>query len=349
MKVVLHLFLVCLCATCLGQYQFSGTFPKKYVGQTAFLSLVEDYRKADRPYRSQIIQKTEIDATGTFVFNGNRLSPSNRIYRIHIDDCPHTLGGKAHYLSVCTHSKQVVFIANNTSTVLFPILSNDQPLCQIGGNDTNAGALLEIDQLKEAMIIDFMESHSTTDEQLKFGQWFDELQQYALNTGEPLVELYVYDFLSDKKNETHAYYIQDLAHNPYYQKLGKRLANNYDKAPFVAQYTLELKADSAVIGTGPKAGIDLLWVVGVAVVLITLFFGTLKYYKNRKSNNLNIPTELTPQEQRVYKAIQNNKTNKEIALELFISTSTVKTHINNIYKKLDVTSRKDIVKNPPRV
>jgi len=27
---------------------------------------------------------------------------------------------------------------------------------------------------------------------------------------------------------------------------------------------------------------------------------------------------------------------------LFISLSTVKTHINNLYKKLDVTSREDI-------
>ena len=39
-----------------------------------------------------------------------------------------------------------------------------------------------------------------------------------------------------------------------------------------------------------------------------------------------------------------DKTNKEIGSELFISVSTVKTHINNLYKKLNVTSR-DEVKN----
>ena len=37
-----------------------------------------------------------------------------------------------------------------------------------------------------------------------------------------------------------------------------------------------------------------------------------------------------------------DKTNKEIASELFISLSTVKTHINNLNKKLNVTSRKEL-------
>ena len=38
-----------------------------------------------------------------------------------------------------------------------------------------------------------------------------------------------------------------------------------------------------------------------------------------------------------------NKTNKEIASALFVSVSTIKTHINNLYKKLEVTSREEMV------
>ncbi|MGB7394497.1 MAG: LuxR C-terminal-related transcriptional regulator, partial [Pricia sp.] len=37
------------------------------------------------------------------------------------------------------------------------------------------------------------------------------------------------------------------------------------------------------------------------------------------------------------------KSNKEIAGELFISISTVKTHITNIYGKLKVSSRKELL------
>jgi DNA-binding NarL/FixJ family response regulator len=35
------------------------------------------------------------------------------------------------------------------------------------------------------------------------------------------------------------------------------------------------------------------------------------------------------------------KTNKEIAQELFVELSTVKTHINNIYRQLNVGTRKE--------
>ncbi|HIN98295.1 MAG TPA: LuxR family transcriptional regulator, partial [Flavobacteriaceae bacterium] len=40
--------------------------------------------------------------------------------------------------------------------------------------------------------------------------------------------------------------------------------------------------------------------------------------------------------------ILDQKSNKEIATELFVSVSTVKTHINNIYKKLGVSSRDEV-------
>ena len=49
--------------------------------------------------------------------------------------------------------------------------------------------------------------------------------------------------------------------------------------------------------------------------------------------------KLTRQEERIISYIKNGLTNKEIAIELSISLSTVKTHINNIYKKLGINSQ----------
>ena len=45
---------------------------------------------------------------------------------------------------------------------------------------------------------------------------------------------------------------------------------------------------------------------------------------------------LTAREQEVLKLILSGKSNREIAETLFISESTVKTHVRNIYSKYDV-------------
>ena len=51
--------------------------------------------------------------------------------------------------------------------------------------------------------------------------------------------------------------------------------------------------------------------------------------------------KLSEREREVLNKIGEGKRNKQIADELFISLSTVKTHINNIYKVLKVSNRKD--------
>jgi NarL family two-component system response regulator LiaR len=48
---------------------------------------------------------------------------------------------------------------------------------------------------------------------------------------------------------------------------------------------------------------------------------------------------LTERETEVLKLIARGKANKQIARELFVATSTVKTHVNNLYRKLGVSSR----------
>jgi len=53
---------------------------------------------------------------------------------------------------------------------------------------------------------------------------------------------------------------------------------------------------------------------------------------------------LSEREKDVFKKIIEGKANKEIADELNIAVSTVKTHINNIYKILKVANREELKK-----
>jgi DNA-binding CsgD family transcriptional regulator len=52
--------------------------------------------------------------------------------------------------------------------------------------------------------------------------------------------------------------------------------------------------------------------------------------------------ELTDRQREVYRLIIAGKTNKEIMAELFIEKSTLKSHINQIYKKINITSRREL-------
>ncbi len=52
--------------------------------------------------------------------------------------------------------------------------------------------------------------------------------------------------------------------------------------------------------------------------------------------------ELSERQKDVYDLIISGKTNKEIMAELFIEQSTLKSHINQIYKKLNIKSRREL-------
>jgi DNA-binding NarL/FixJ family response regulator len=54
--------------------------------------------------------------------------------------------------------------------------------------------------------------------------------------------------------------------------------------------------------------------------------------------------ELTVREQEIAKLIANGLRNKEIADQLYISEVTVKSHLTNIYRKLDVSNRTSMLR-----
>ena len=67
---------------------------------------------------------------------------------------------------------------------------------------------------------------------------------------------------------------------------------------------------------------------------IDLISGNSEFHKKRDL--------LTGRQQQVFDLIIQGKSNKEISSELFIELSTLKTHINHIYKTLNVNSRKNL-------
>lgn len=327
-----------------AQYTFSGNIDKELLNQTVYLSLIEDYRKATNIYTEQIFHKTPTDSKGNFEFCGNEIDNINRLYRIHVDNCADNAANQNHFNGYCKDSKSIVFIAKNNDSIRFPF-SFGQMFCNIQSNNPKTNAIVQIDSLREDMKFAYAEFRSETNRKLNNKKWFKTFQEFGKQLNEPLAELYIYAFLSDRTSPHHTYYLEDLKTNPYYADLLKRLKKTYPNSSYTKQYQAELTSDKFIINSQNRADSvpwNYLLSAGLMVSLALNFYLIYAWRKRQTNHSNNAKAMLTSQEQRVVELVLQDKSNKELADTLFVSVSTVKTHINNIYKKLNVQSRDEL-------
>ncbi len=325
-----------------AQFSFSGSIdPLEYDGDI-YLSIIDDYRKWSGVYSEQIIAKEKADSTGFFEFSGDQLETRHQIYRIHVDNCENG-DGLSHFSGRCPDSRQILFLAKNTDSISFPIGFENQIFCDIRSSNDAATALIRIDSLKEHMRYALSEIRSPANSKLNTTKWFKTLQDFGTSLDEPLAELYVYEFLSDRSSDHYDYYLSDLNENEYYTQLEKRLKLNYPKSELTHQYSHELAADRFAVN-GAKSDNSWFWILTVLLgisVLINLF--TIRKLRLMQRNEKKeLTASLTRQEQKILGFILEDHTNKDIAEAMFVSVSTVKSHINSIYKKLNVQSRNEV-------
>jgi DNA-binding CsgD family transcriptional regulator len=88
--------------------------------------------------------------------------------------------------------------------------------------------------------------------------------------------------------------------------------------------------------------------LSLAIIGLILYFGEFRFeYKIEKNTKDLIEIDkssldcLSNTELNILKLVSEGKTNQEIADNLFISVHTVKKHISNIFKKLNIKSRNE--------
>lgn len=341
-----HIYFILFCLTAVSinaQYTFSGTIDNEQWHNTVYLSIIEDYRKITNIYTEQIFHKTKTDSIGYFEFKGNELDNTNRIYRIHVDNCSVDSQQRNHFDGHCKDSKSIIFIAKNNDSIAFPF-SFDQMFCNIKSSNPKTNAFVKIDSLREDMKFAYSEFRSEANRKLNDKKWFKTFQEFGKELNEPLAELYIYTFLSDRTSPHYDYYLNDLKTNSYYDKLLKRLKETYPNLSYTKQYEAELASDKFSISNKNKNHVswEYLMYVVLALSLLGNVFLFLRLKKWQSKTAKDAKELLTPQELKVMELIVQDKSNKEIADTLFVSVSTIKTHINNIYKKLNVQSREDV-------
>ena len=344
MRLSVSIIAFCWLSILNAQYSFSGFIDAEEYQNTVYLSIIEDYRKISGVFNEQIIAKTIADENGFFEFKGDLLDNQNRIYRIHIDKCSDTEQSVNHFNGHCSNSLELLFIANNNDILKLPLTFGNQAFCDIESTNPRANAFIKIDSLKEEMRFSYGEYRSLANRKLNNKKWFSTLQDYGKSLNEPLAELYIYSYISDRSNELHNYYVEDLKNNTYYNELKARLIDNYPRSTYTQQYVNEIEADKFMLATFSNQNNlsqkYLVYGLLIASLLLNfiLIYNQIKL-KKRKSKNLR--DKLSNQERIVLDQLLQNKSNKDIASSLFLSVSTIKTHTNNIYKKLNVQSREE--------
>ncbi|MEO6347097.1 MAG: helix-turn-helix transcriptional regulator [Aquaticitalea sp.] len=346
MKVNFVFFVAFLCCvSAKAQYFFKGQVDRDHLQSSVYLSLIEDYRKLSGVFSEQIIAKQSVDSSGQFYFSGNQIDDENRIYRIHIDNCTETEQNQNHFDGHCADSKEILFMAKNKDTIEFPFSYDNQIFCQVDSRNVHANAFVRIDSIKDAMKFDYGKVRSEASRELNNKKWFKKLHEFGKSLNEPLAELSIYAFLSDRSNNFHEFYLEDLKSNPYYNDLLNRLSSQYPYSPYLIQYQTEVNADKFSIGATKPISINWLYylvlVIGsVSVIINIILFSKLNKIPRKSATELK--QALTKQEQNILELLLKDKSNKDIAEVLFVSVSTVKTHVNNVYKKLNVQTRNQV-------
>lgn len=164
-----------------------------------------------------------------------------------------------------------------------------------------------------------------------------------------LVGLYALYHLEDKDTDF-------LRNSDFYfgfqKKLGKQFPNSY-----YAELYSELLASLVgfrdmvceIPGVQPQWKDNLLIAQSIAILLLLIaLFLLLFRHKNQQNGRdedrrKELFLSLTSKQQEILMLLAAGKSNKEIAQALFIELSTVKTHINSIYKQLKLSDRKAAV------
>ncbi|WP_108805263.1 response regulator transcription factor [Aquimarina sp. Aq107] len=342
-KIILWISFLIFSPTIWSQYQFSGYVDNSNKESNVYLSLIEDYRKMSGIYPEQIIQKVIPDSMGYFVFTENNLPTQNRIYRIHTENCSEEDKESIHFNGICLNSKEILFIAKNEDTISLPFTIEEEVFCEVVSTNERSNTFLKVDSIIEDMRYAFSSYRSEANRKVNSRKWFNTLQEFGKSQQEPLTELYIYSFLSDKSNNLYTYYLQDLKQNTYYDQLLERLEKKYPDSPYVKQYKTELAADKFSVEITPEKTTSYwIWII-LSLLIGSIALNLYLFQRLKKNKNANKLTEskLTQQEKKILDLILQDKTNKEIASLLFLSVSTIKTHINNLYKKIEVESREE--------
>lgn len=309
----------------------------------ASIEKINDYYRASADL---VIKIAPIQVDGTFILEGDNLPNENRFYRLYLmkqqnrdSDACLFVGGDDHNFVhiILDNDSQLEIIADPTAYSPFGKY-------QIIGDLPNQ----QMQALSDIVYpsFEFYKFRFPTELKLSEEKLHQDLKLFSDTCSTPIVSL-----AAVINTDFDEYFEKD---DTFYKAFGDRLQQEMPNSVYTQNYFRKLNyyafEDSNQVPNGAK---EVIVFLSLCLLGLSIFCGYL--YQKLKAQDIiinktqeqaeieNLYDRLTLKEREILALIQTGKSNKEIASESFIELSTVKSHINKIYSKLEVRNRKEVL------
>jgi len=333
-----------------AQYLFEGRVNLDSSWDRAiYLSQVYSYSDLYVIDREAVIDKAEIDEAGNFRFSGNALASQNAIFRLHVSRSPGEIDSYIYSLYE-EGPNFILFLANNQDTIRFLDSGTERRFGKIeSSTNEQAGKWLELEALRLTAYESFSNVSSDANEKRFRQKLTRELKAFANTSQDAMAAMMSIEHLIQRDREEYRFFLEDFKQDKgFYQSLMDQLQQSYPQSDMLKVYKEELDFAEKLLGKAEKSDALPIWVWGlIGALILGLVFMAWRLRKLQgEIESLISPkidlSKLSNQEEKVVKLISEGKSNKEIADELSVSHSTIKTHVNNIYAKLQIANRAEL-------
>lgn len=305
-----------------------------------FMAGVQNLNDYYRTSSKLVINMAEVDEEGNFILEGENLPDEDLFYRLYLmknentdfDACLYVGGHDFNSVHLILNNDSEINI-NTDSTSLAPFGNY-----MVEGNTENL-LMRELSSIVFPSFY-FYKIQFPLELRLSEEKLHSDLKNFSDTCGHTLVALAAvnnmdFDSFFEKNKD-------------FYLKFQERVNADLPKTAYARNFNRKMHYYSGVEHGkgGPWKYLSV--VLGLLLVLVTgLWLRGRRIISDATSSirsNLEKPeVRLTKKESEILACIKSGKSNKEIASELFVEVSTVKSHINKIYSKLGVSSRSDLL------
>ncbi len=337
-KLIFLLLFTFLAQTSLvAEYRISGKLNLKGEWQhliyLATIDKLDDYYSAKAEH---IINMANIDNDGNFELRGENLPDHAQFYKLYLVREEHSEFNACLYVGGENHNFIHIILDNETDLRIEADQSTYAPFGDytIQGNSEN-NRMKELSSLVYPSYM-FYEIRFPSELQFSQNKLNKDLFHFADTCSSTLVSLAALNMTDfDAYMDTHI---------ESYTNFKKELKVVLPNHPYTRNYGRKLRYFSDVT----ENGISNIWKVSSFLLFLSTIGFAFLFFRLKQQNqavkevqsSIDI-NSFTQRELKILELIVDGKSNKEIARQLFIELSTVKSHINKLYSKMGISNRQE--------